>query len=717
MKICFLIIVVWLSVNLLVCGEFQDNSEPFTLNHMKRVSRILSQLENITIYFSIEESDSISIKKDKNEFLLRCWINDTFTTSKNDPGFYCSLVMNSVQNELSEECSLKVVHGVDGYNKFNISKQNENATEILIHSLALEFMSVEENVIMLKNAQKNTTNITCFEKNDVERENKTINSSNNNLMVNISIFCNSKQRFLENLWKNVKRHEILHKKHFFRVRFLDSIVIPQKNVTNFTLCIAPDISFDEKRIRYASFLKFNVKSKSSQLNKNDYATDRNITFNTPDSVNSPALFKTLEDFCNHFNITKNDCNCSVTSNNETSYCDLKAETYSEYNPNFHRIYALVSCIAAVTGLIGNMIVLKVIYEQRARISLYKRLIAYLALCDWIFAAIILAKSVHLFWSATWPFGRVLCKIMEPCMNLGTYGAIGIITVISIERYIGIRNPFHSGWSAHILENAAKVNFLFSIAVLVPEAIYLDVSKDTKLCISNWPNPGLYMLSYNIFTFILYFVVPLCIIAVLYMRVTLILKHAITIMTSNNEKSYTDKHLIERRRRENQLTILKLSAVVISFVVLVFPKKVIILLYSFKGWSSTPNAMINESIYHITIYIAHLPYPFHVAINPIIYGLTNAKWLRSIKEAFLKTSRRPRSSTNVTSIFCMKSSTLGVTPNSSMGTFQNCMIYSTPSCEKYGSPFVNVKSLELKTRLSSVSSALSLEFNISQSGSL
>eukprot|EP00111_Clytia_hemisphaerica_P004521 TCONS_00012929-protein len=361
----------------------------------------------------------------------------------------------------------------------------------------------------------------------------------------------------------------------------------------------------------------------------------------------------FEALCALINKTLDDCDCKLfnLSDNTTkqSVCDFlqpKPVQNLIQAAYFLLPYATVETVASVIGIIGNLIVIAVAVRFRIGLAPCKMLIAHLALYDLFFAIFQFTYALPKFWVAKFIYGKFVCRVLRGAEYLGVYLAIGVILTISIERFIGIVNPFSRGISKTGLNVILFINGLCGLMACIPIFYYSSIT-DLGICEVDWPNGSQDMFIYNMFVLIVYLLIPTIIIATLYSLIISTL-HGTIVLGKNS--FIADPRLRKKRLQDNRRTMYVLIGVVIAFVIFVFPKQVIMTFLSYNdyGWGSFANQRdMKASTFVILVYIAHFTYPFHVSINPLVYSLIDARWRKDVRNFFTGHNWRKRSAYSAT----------------------------------------------------------------------
>ena len=351
--------------------------------------------------------------------------------------------------------------------------------------------------------------------------------------------------------------------------------------------------------------------------------------------------RTYFDVCDDFGIPRQNCSCDLFKKPDGSPSELclveehaKNGTVREYfnvtavHFNSSRLTIISSSIAltaAIASIIGNSIIIAVAVAYRRSLSTFKRIIASLAVCDIVFAVLNFIREVSKFWTEKWKFGTAFCKIFEASRTMGSNIAIGIILIISVERYIGIVHPFGNGlfgWRLYILE---ILNVLFALCTAIPIFIFEQVDSH-GYCRRIWPQVEDRRDSriFNWFQVVVYLMFPTLVMSGLYFRMILHLRKSLS-----NVESSVDFKIRKQRHKDNMRIVKLLVCILTSFVILVGPCYVTILCLDYLYGNEATEGYYTGDEEGNFLFFMFLSYPFHTAVNPVIYSVVDKRWRRTI----------------------------------------------------------------------------------------
>ena len=359
--------------------------------------------------------------------------------------------------------------------------------------------------------------------------------------------------------------------------------------------------------------------------------------------NGTSIFLTpgmsVEEFCKlfspHFRKEKCKCPelgriCTLLKRSSSQTTFLKINCGKTTLPK-----AIIAVTLSTLGIIGNFAVAMFTMWNWKLSAFCHKLIGGLALSDLAFLLFTLIRHLPEFWTCQWYYGPSMCKFLNPAINMTATLGLGFVLIISVERYVGISHPFSRGMSSKTVYSIVALNFLVSLASVVPAGVVLD--GNNGLCREVWPN------KYNskVYTWVLFgssFAAPVLIISALYFSMLYQLRQS-AIKCLQKMEVMGEPYRNKRKQENKRIAAIVLSLVVV-FVLFVAPNRIYWILKDYEildGYSLN----IRDNIKMV----CDLAYIFHSVLNPIIYSVVDAKFRASLKEFFLcgKARRRARGS--------------------------------------------------------------------------
>ncbi|KAJ8354738.1 hypothetical protein SKAU_G00223050 [Synaphobranchus kaupii] len=136
-------------------------------------------------------------------------------------------------------------------------------------------------------------------------------------------------------------------------------------------------------------------------------------------------------------------------------------------------------LALVLGLLGNGLVLAVLFQLRRSWSVTDTFILHLAIAD------ILLLLTLPFWAVQatqgWIFGTGLCKLMGAIFKINFYSGIFLLACISLDRYLSIVHAVHvySRRKPWAVQASCVSVWLFCLLLSIPDWVFLESVADPR----------------------------------------------------------------------------------------------------------------------------------------------------------------------------------------------------------------------------------------------
>ena len=345
----------------------------------------------------------------------------------------------------------------------------------------------------------------------------------------------------------------------------------------------------------------------------------------PSKASDEDIFKILEG--------KNDSNgLNITTGNIP---------YSVPIPVHINIYIWTIISVSVIGIIGNLLVLMVHLRNVRYMTPFKFLVGHLAFCDCLFSFAQMFNVVANGWctgkSHKWMLNLQFCKITRGSVQLGSLVSVGTILAITIERFHGITQ----GMPSNARRNAWKkvltvVCFIWIVAVISAFPFYVSAKLDNDKCQEEWEEHfgKRWINIYSIYLLLAFCIIP--VVSMSLMNGMIICKIKKPGRSKNLYKNMLQDMARLRQRRDLRVIKILLS-IIVMFFICVLPIRVMLVVKSFFD----PDGLVWTDPWKI-IHTAEFSYPFHVAVNPIIYSIID----KAFRNELFKT------------LFCCKYKTTG-----------------------------------------------------------
>ncbi|XP_052434971.1 C-X-C chemokine receptor type 3-like [Carassius gibelio] len=174
-----------------------------------------------------------------------------------------------------------------------------------------------------------------------------------------------------------------------------------------------------------------------------------------------------------------DYNDSHSENDNESCCDgpiCDQETSMYFDSIF--IPVLYS-LALVVGLVGNGLVLVVLWKKRLSMNVSEIFILHLSIANILLLLTLPFWAVHAAYD--WIFGTVLCKMTGALFKINFYCGIFMLCCISVDRYLSIVHAvqMYSRRKPIVTHCCCLMVWLFCLLLSIPDWIFLKDYKDFR----------------------------------------------------------------------------------------------------------------------------------------------------------------------------------------------------------------------------------------------
>uniref|UniRef100_A0A672PWI5 Chemokine (C-X-C motif) receptor 3, tandem duplicate 1 n=1 Tax=Sinocyclocheilus grahami TaxID=75366 RepID=A0A672PWI5_SINGR len=190
---------------------------------------------------------------------------------------------------------------------------------------------------------------------------------------------------------------------------------------------------------------------------------------------------------------------------ELTLCDQKSTMY------FDSIFIpVLYSLALVVGLVGNGLVLVILWKKRRIMNATDIFILHLCLAD------ILLLLTLPFWAVEavkgWIFGIALCKLTGALFKINFYCGIFMLSCVSLDRYLSIVHAvqMYSRKRPMVTHCCCLMVWLFCLLLSIPDWKFLVATEDSRRqdrtqCVPEYPSHSWLLVTrllYHILGFIL-----------------------------------------------------------------------------------------------------------------------------------------------------------------------------------------------------------------------
>lgn len=288
------------------------------------------------------------------------------------------------------------------------------------------------------------------------------------------------------------------------------------------------------------------------------------------------------------------------------------------------MYALIFPIA----LLGNSLVLYVVFKRQSMRSVLNLLIVNMAIADLLVTVFIMPYSVaYLFMGLEWfsgIVGLILCKTIHFSLTASIAASVITLIVITVDRFVSIVFVWKTCLNLRTSKVSLVVIWVISIAIM---ALHLEVytveqaipGDDRYFCYPDWQRmPVDFNKYFAIGMFVMLYAFPLVLMAILY---SIIVHKLWKDSFAGNTASGGDANINSSKKR----VIKMLVTVTIAFAVCWFPLHTI---HYFIYFDTQTFQCMSLYLVLLSFWLGHA----NSAINPVLYVIFNKTFRRAFLQA-------------------------------------------------------------------------------------
>lgn len=283
---------------------------------------------------------------------------------------------------------------------------------------------------------------------------------------------------------------------------------------------------------------------------------------------------------------------------------------------FQTIIVVLLTVVIVFGFLGNLTVIGTIFQrQRSFKTSSNYLIMNIAVADLLVAVIVAPlRFVEMFHG--WPLGGFLCHFLAPLQDVIVCISVITHTVIALERYRGIVQPFKDKLSIRRTKQAIGIIWVICyIASGLPLAFIVTVTVvgDVHECRVRWPL-HIYRQLYEVCLVVVFVIVPLVIQTYTYSCIVKVVNIEIYAVNDSINLDGPATSFAQSKARVVRMLIF----LVIAFQLCSIPRVLTMLLWEFGD-------LKGNLIFQYAITTSLVIYYLKHVINPFIIFATSAEF--------------------------------------------------------------------------------------------
>ncbi|XP_053563791.1 G-protein coupled receptor 183 isoform X2 [Bombina bombina] len=268
-------------------------------------------------------------------------------------------------------------------------------------------------------------------------------------------------------------------------------------------------------------------------------------------------------------------------------------------------------LVLIIGLIGNILALAVIHQNRRKMNSTTLYSINLVISDVLFATTLPTRIAYYAMGFHWPLGEPLCRITSLFFYINTYAGVNFMTCLSIDRFFAVVHPYRYNKMRRV--KFAKFVCIVVWLIVFSQTLPLLLQKmsnkepDGKITCMEYPNferiPNLpYML---LGACLIGYIIPLGIILICYMKISIKLCQT------------AKKNPLSEKTGTNKKAINTIILVIVMFCICFTPYHISIIQHMIKKLSYTPDCS-EQQLFQISLHFTVCLMNLNCCLDPFIY---------------------------------------------------------------------------------------------------
>ncbi|KAK5875453.1 hypothetical protein CesoFtcFv8_026536 [Champsocephalus esox] len=296
-------------------------------------------------------------------------------------------------------------------------------------------------------------------------------------------------------------------------------------------------------------------------------------------------------------------------------------------PSVQVVLILAYSTIIVLGVLGNSLVIYVIYRFKTLRTVTNFFIANLAVADLLVNTLCLPFTLVYTLQGEWKFGGALCFLLPYAQCLAVHVSTVTLNVIALDRHRCIVYHLETRMRKDVCFGVIALTWVLSAILASPLAIFREYGSFTlepghtiQVCTEKWPGKSTDGTVYSISMLILQYFLPLSIISFAYARIWSKLRAHV----SPAETVVSTSSAMSERHRRRRKTTKMLVTMVVVFAVSWLP------FHAFQLATDIDSAVLDMQYFRLLYTIFHVVAMCSTFANPLLYGWMN----RNYRAAFL-----------------------------------------------------------------------------------
>ncbi|KAM9495263.1 trace amine-associated receptor 13c-like [Clarias gariepinus] len=305
--------------------------------------------------------------------------------------------------------------------------------------------------------------------------------------------------------------------------------------------------------------------------------------------------------------------------NQSDHCVHFSCPERSVSPAVHILLYVCSAAVVLLTVCGNLLVIISVFHFKQLHTPTNTLVLSLAVSDFFVGAFVMSPMFIWMIESCWKFGKSFCTVFWLISGFLTILSIYNITLIAVDRYLALSNPFF--YMSRVSVKITRIIIVFEWCVVVAYILALLYSNGNLMNFAMCPGECFLLLNdvWSVINLAFSFIFPLSVIIILYTLVFVIAKKHATAIRELNNHTRPNKQKITSKSMKSERKAAKVLGILVSvFLICLLPY----FIYSLLG----DLIKIQTDTFQKLMIVGCL----NSTINPVIYALFYPWFRRCIK---------------------------------------------------------------------------------------
>lgn len=327
-------------------------------------------------------------------------------------------------------------------------------------------------------------------------------------------------------------------------------------------------------------------------------------------------------------MTMNNSNVTTNSSLGSNYSEMPCIVDSPDTDLAKAIKTFIYCVIILGSLLGNSLVIIVVYKRKRMRTTTNFMIVNMAVSDLFFAIFTTPPSIRTVYVGEDLLvggitAELICKLVTFIQQVSIVVSILSLTAIAFDRFFAIMLPFRKVITYRTTKSLIAltwlVGILFNVPMLYTNRIVVNEENDRTFCKEIWEplfNSDKARKNYTFIHFSVFYAGPLTVITILYTAIVIELWRG-------NSVTFRPKANCQEVEKSNRKVLKMLATVIVVFALFWLP----VYIFQFMYYVGNNTCALSGIIRFIGYFLCQAT----SAVNPLIYAFFSENYRSGFKD--------------------------------------------------------------------------------------